>query len=175
MKSITILLGVGLVSLLAGCSTTPVALVAVGPNPAGIARLADNGSLQVFSSLDEQDENPNQASDDPAPVWYQHTSYNLYDMAGKRLKYVDNTIGKFDQAPRNVILPAGRYIVEAQTMNYTWVDVPVIIERGRTTKIHLDGHWAPPMGAPRQELVSLPNGIPVGWPAESTASVSPHY
>jgi hypothetical protein len=65
-----------------------------------------------------------------------------------------------------VALPAGRYFVKAQGKDYLQVEVPITIERGRTTRVHLDDKWNLPADTPKRELVSLPNGNPVGWCAE---------
>jgi hypothetical protein len=166
MKSVYAVLGAGLASLLAGCSSTPVALAPVGPNPVRSERIASQGQLQVFSRLVEQSDDQNQGSDDP--LWYQHTDYRIYNLHGKLVKRVDNTSGHYDQAPRRVALPAGQYLVKAQAQDYLQVEVPVTIEAGRTTRVHLDNNWKLPASTSKRELVSTPNGIPVGWRAEST-------
>jgi hypothetical protein len=169
MQSVYVLLGAGVVSLLVGCSSTPVALAPVGPNPVGSQRTASKGELQVFSSLVEQSDDQNQGSKDP--VWYQHTDYRIYDLDGKLVKRVDNTIGHYEQAPRVVALPAGKYLVKAQAKDYLWVEVPVTIKPGRTTRVHLDDKWKLPADTPKRELVSMPNGYPVGWSAEFTKEI----
>ncbi len=160
MKNVYSLLGTGLVSLLVGCTSTPVALAPVGPNPVGSESMTAEGGLQVYSSLVGRSEGDN-------PTWYQHTDYYIYDLHGKLVKHVDNTTGYYAKAPRRVTLPAGRYLVKAQANDYFWVDVPVTIERGQTTRVHLDDNWKLPSDTPKTEPVSLPNGNPVGWQAES--------
>jgi hypothetical protein len=172
MKGICIILGAGLISILTGCSTTPVAVATVGPNPASSERMVSNGELQVFSSLAEQSDNQNQASKDP--VWYQHADYRIYDLHGKLVKRVDNTIGHYEQAPRRVALPPGKYLVRAPAKDYLQVEVPVTIERGRTTSVHLDDKWQPLAVAPNRELVWMPNGNPVGWRADSATGLGPN-
>ena len=157
MKSICLLLGTGLVSVLVGCSSTPIAVAPVGPNPFGIKGGASKGELQVFSSLVGRSEGDN-------PSWWQHSNYNIYNLSGKLIKRVDNTVGHYEEAPRQVVLPAGTYLVEAHSSDYFWVDAPVTIERGRTTRVHLDDHWKIPNDA--AQLVHLPNGNPIGWLAE---------
>jgi hypothetical protein len=169
MQSVYVLLGTGVVSLLVGCSSTPVALAPVGPNPVGVQRTASKGELQVFSNLDEQSDDQNQGSEDP--VWHQHTDYRIYDLHGKLVKRVDNTIGHYEQAPRLVALPAGKYLVKAQAKDYLRVEVPVTIEPGRVTRVHLDDNWKLPADTSKRELVSMPNGNPVGWRAESTKEI----
>lgn len=88
MKNIHLLMGAGLAALLAGCATTPVALAPVGPNPAGSRSRVPEGGLQVFSSLVGRSEGNN-------PAWYQHTDYSIYDLNGKLVRHVDNTIGYY--------------------------------------------------------------------------------
>ena len=64
MKNVYFVLGAGLLSLLVGCASTPVALAPVGPNPVGSESTAAEGGLQVFSSLVGRSEGDN-------PTWYQ--------------------------------------------------------------------------------------------------------
>jgi hypothetical protein len=97
------------------------------------------------------------------PTWYQHTAYYIYDLHGKIVKHVDNTIGRYEQAPKLLPLPAGRYLVKAKANDFLWVAVPVTIERGRTTRVHLADNWKPPLDTSKAELVSMPNGNPIGW------------
>lgn len=100
MKNVHFLLGAGLLSLLVGCASTPVALAPVGPNPIGSESMAAEGGLQVFSSLVGRSEGDN-------PTWYQHTDYDVYDLHGKLVRHVNNTIGYYAKAPRRVSLPEG--------------------------------------------------------------------
>lgn len=164
MKSVHILLGAGLISLLAGCASSPVAVAPVGPNPDGGPILAAGGELEVFSYQTEQSDNQNQGSRDPA--WHQHTDYYLYDQQHRLIKHVHNCVGHYETAPRRVALAAGRYFIQAQANDYLWVKVPVTIEAGRITKVHLDDQWRQPGNASVKQLVCLPNGYPVGWRAQ---------
>ena len=161
MKRISTLLGTGLALLLAGCASAPVALAPVGPSPVAAGGAGSKGQLQVYSAWEGRTEGNN-------PVWYQHADYTLYDQAGRRLRYVDNTVGNYERAPRIVTLPAGKYLVKAQADDYLRVAVPVVIEPGRITRVHLDGNWRPPASASAAELVSVPSGYPVGWRAPSS-------
>ena len=163
MKSVTVFLGAGLISLLAGCATTPVVLAPVGPNPDGSRILAAGGELEVFSYLTEQSDNQNQGSRDPS--WCQHTDYYLYDQQDRLIKHVHNCVGHYATAPRPVALPAGRYLIEAQAQDYLWVKVPLMIKAGCITRVHLDDRWRQPGDASAKQLVCLPNGYPVGWRA----------
>ena len=164
MKSVPVFLGASLISLLAGCASTPVALAPVGPNPDGGRILAAGGELEVFSCQTEQSDNQNQGSRDP--TWYQHTDYYLYDQQQTLIKHVRNSLGHYETAPRRLALPAGRYFIKAQAEDYLWVKVPVTIEDGRITRVHLDDQWRQPGDASTKQLVCLPNGYPVGWRAD---------
>ena len=149
-----------MVSLLVGCSTTPVAVAPIGPNPAGIQNMASNGGLEVYSRLTGRAEGDN-------PTWYQHTDYSIYNSQGKMIKHVENSVGYYATAPRTVALPAGDYVVKARATDYLWVNVPVVIEQGRTTRVHLDDNWGLPADSAKGQLVLMPNGNPVGWHAET--------
>ena len=65
MKRVSIALGAGVALVAAGCSTAPVALAPVGPNPDRSTRMTATGELQVFSALEEESDNQNQGSTDP--------------------------------------------------------------------------------------------------------------
>lgn len=142
MKTILVLMVAVLVSVLTGCSTTPIAVAPVGPNPALSGNRVAEGTLQVFSNIIGHSEGNN-------PSWYQHANYYIYDLHGKLLKHVNNTIGYYESAPRLVALPAGTYLVKAPANDYyMWVNVPVTIKGGQTTRVHLDDKWNPPAGTP---------------------------
>jgi len=113
----------------------------------------------------EQSDDQNQAGDG-SPFWYQHSDYSIYTPGGKLVKRVGNTVGHYAQSPDAVALPAGQYVVKARASDYSWVKVPVTVEPGRTTRVHLDDNWKLPAGIPKSALVSLPNGNPVGWRAD---------
>ena len=155
----------GVIPLLAPGASQPITLAPVGPSPlAGGSTSIGAGHLQVFSSLAEQSDDQNQGSTDPA--WYQHTDYNIYDTGGRLVKCVNNTVGHYSTSPRLVSLRPGNYTVRAQSAEGLSVNVPVVIERGRTTKVHLDENWRPPAGTQKTEIVSALGNYPVGWRAD---------
>jgi hypothetical protein len=156
MKIIPVILGTALTSLTVGCVAAPVALAPVGPNPFGRVNGTANGQMEVFSALQAR-------YDGNDPSWYQHMDYNVYDLNGKRVRHVFNTVGHYEEAPRAITLPPGEYIVRALAKNYQEVEVPVVIEAGRITRVHLDAQWKPAAPAPQTELVDSPAGYPIGW------------
>jgi hypothetical protein len=155
------LIGAVIIPLLAGCASKPITLSPIGPNPVGIESMASGGELQVFSKMVGRSEGNN-------PAWYQHTDYYIYDLHGKLVKHIHNTVGHYAKAPCLVALPAGNYLVKAKAKNYFWVDVPVTIEDGKTTDIHLETTWKVPSDASTNDVVYLPDGYPVGWKSSKT-------
>ena len=155
----------GAIPLLASCASHPITLAPVGPNPfAGRSPDGGTGHLQVFSSLAEESDDQNQGSTDP--VWFQHTDYTIYDARGKLVEHVENIAGHYSASPRLVSLQPGSYVVRARTTEGLAVNIPVVIERERTTRVHLDENWKLPPGTPKTEIVSAPGGYAVGWRAD---------
>ena len=73
------------------------------------------------------------------------TSYHLYysdyeirSEDGGLVRKVHNDSGTAIEGPVEVNLPAGKYRVHAKANGYGWVAVPVIIEPGKVTTVHLD-------------------------------------
>jgi len=164
MKAIFAVVGVGLVSLLGGCASAPLpsaSVATVGPNPESPRTSSPQGSLEVFSRFSQRNDDQNEATTDP--TWFQHTDYFLCDTQGRVLKQVYNVAGHFEKNPRLVDLAPGKYVVEAESARNYWVQVPVMIKRGQTTSVHLDGTWAPPSYVDKAQVVTLPDGKPVGW------------
>jgi hypothetical protein len=155
-KSILLIMGAALATLVTGCSTTLVAFAPVGPNPASYQTTATNGQLEVFSALSERIEGDN-------PTWSQHSDYYLCDSHGRRLEHVDNNTGYYSENPRLITLPPDKYIVEARAKDVLRAKVPVVIKPGEITRVHLDGNWQPPAETPKTEAVEAPSGYPVGW------------
>ena len=163
MKSFLVVLGGAAALLWTGCASNPVVLAPVGPNPTRLPGPDDQGQLEVFSAREEQVEGD-------TSVWYQHADYNVYDSNGRKVRHVGNTVGHYDEAPRRIDLPAGGYLVKAPAKDFLWVEVPVVIEPGRITRVHLDDRWQPPANTPNAQLVTLPASHPVGWRAEVRAN-----
>jgi hypothetical protein len=162
MKSSLLLLGAGMALLLAGCASPPVGLGPVGPSPFGNKSADATGHLQVFSRLAGQRDDQSLGGEGK-PSWYAHADYNIYKLNGKLVEHVGNTVGHYSEAPKDVALPAGLYYVMARSQDYARVRVIVRIEPGRTTRVHLDDKWKPGASGLKGEIVTDPNGSPVGW------------
>lgn len=154
---LALICGAGL--LMAGCRSALVMQTPVGPDPFGPHTKETNGHLMVFSAKEAR-------GDGDDPIYYQHCDYWIYDSRGKRVRYVGNTTGHFDEAPRPVQLPPGSYSVQARAECYDLVVVPVVIRSGRTTVLHLDKDWKPTaISQKKPPLVNLPQGYVIGWSA----------
>jgi hypothetical protein len=141
--------------LVAGCASKPVVLPPVGPAPENQTYIPAKGYLRVFSDTEPHEIGENF-------YYYPHKSYLIYTESGQQFKYVANHVGDMDESPARVSIPAGRYYVLADSSSYGRVKVPVIIEAGRMTVVHLDSAWR--SSRSRQTgVVRLPNGEPVGW------------
>jgi hypothetical protein len=111
-----------LLSALGACSSQPVAA-------------QNDGKLIVYSATYaatvEQSEYP------------VHTNYTIASTDDKVIERVANNTGSFFSKPATVALPSGKYHVRAQNVDGRFVVVPVVIETGKTTVVHLDDE-APP-------------------------------
>jgi hypothetical protein len=154
-----ILIGSLMVVVLGGCVSKPVALAPVGPAAGAPTSSSGSGSLEVFSSTEKS--MPTDSEDHW--VFDLPTGYEIYDSLGKEYKYVANHLDNMDESPDMVQLPAGHYTVEARSKCCGVVTVPVIIEKGKTTVVHLDDNWGPPKGTPQDKIVFQPDGSAVGW------------
>ena len=161
MNKVKTILGLAFVCILSGCASAPVALSSVGPNPYALPDGSQNGQLEVFSALVGRIEGDN-------PTWFQHTDYRILTPQHGLVKRVDNTVGYYAESPRIIALPAGTYLVEAQAKDYFLVEVPVVIQTGKLTVVHLDNNWSPSPGTSRELVKYAPNGWPIGWSADQT-------
>jgi hypothetical protein len=154
-----------LAAVLSGCASSPAVVQApVGPDPFATAQPGSKGALKVFTATTEEN---NVGTEYP---YYERTSYDIYDSNGKLIRRVrDNNKGEFVARPRTEWLAPGTYRVKALAAIGTgeWMDVPVVVARGRTTEVHLNGHWAPPSDTPGSALVYSPAGFPLGWRASN--------
>ena len=148
-------------SLVVYNSSAATVLPTVGPDPSGLQTKSLNGQLEVFSRLKGHSEGNN-------PPWYQHADYSIYDPQGNELQHVDNTVGYYATAPRVITLPAGKYLIKAPAKGVFPLEVPVMIESGRLTSVHLDGAWKLPANTPGTQYVNSPSGYPVGWRLNGT-------
>lgn len=169
----------GALFLVAGCATTPklASLAPVGPAPNAPPQPSGQGYLQVYSARPLADKNVNmreffwddyQASNQ-FPRTPAHTGYTIYTWDGRFLRKVTNASNRDEPQPTRVTLPPGLYQIKAEAKGdnpqpFT-VRVPVLIEPGKTTMVHLEGNWQPERAFTDNEVVRLPNGEIVGWNA----------
>ena len=128
----------------------------VGPDPASRAVPGQMGGLEVFTAT--QKSLP-AAGDD----YYRsdlHTGYDIEDPSGRSVAFVANHMSDLDEWPDRAALPPGNYKIVAESTSCGWVTVPVVIEKGKITVVHLDNNWSK---TPAGQLVFLPNGEAIGW------------
>ena len=167
----------------AGCATETrvTRLEQIGPDPALTSPNAGAGFLQVFSArervpidvnaeefFENNDYGKNEFLHYPA-----HTSYTIHAPDGHLLQRVRNATEMNDASPTIVALAPGFYELKAVAEDYSYVTLPVTIpvhiEPGLTTAVHLDGGWNPAIFRKQDnEMVCLPNGHVVGWRSPKT-------
>ena len=145
--------------LVPGCAPTPTTVVqkTVGPRPEA-AREGQSGFLTVYSASIWT------TADDRSSSLLSYTDYEVRAFGGTTFKHVVNG----DEEPAQVDLPPGHYLVVAQSDTSGTVSVPVAIERGKTTVVHLGreqdrGKFL--AGTDKADLVRLPDGQVVGYRA----------
>src|SRR6266436_4130989 len=151
----------GLTVVLSACAAgrRSVALAPVGPPPLAHATRAHEGRLMVYSALDI-------GIPGGRDYVHYHSGYRIYSVDGKPLKYIANRVGASEE-PGVVSLPPGRYTIVARAAAFGTVTVPVVIEAGKTTSVHLDG--SEPIGSSENSesrFVSLPDGLIIDWRAK---------
>jgi hypothetical protein len=98
-----------------------------------------------------------------------HTAYTLRSELGGPVTRVRNQRGSFGEDPDVLALAPGHYWVEARATNAGAVRVPVVICRGETTAVYLDGSTAPASSsADSAAWVRQADGRIVGWRAEAS-------
>jgi hypothetical protein len=146
--------------LLSSCATSqPTVSSTVGPKSLAAHSYSGKGYLMVYSETDEIHVG------DGIP-YYIHTSYNIQTPDARTVKWVPNHVGDMDEAPQLVSLPSGNYQIVAESADYGQVRIPVLIQAGHTTKIHMEGKgsWKPQKPAVANAgLVRFPDGEPIGW------------
>jgi hypothetical protein len=155
------LIGAAIIPLLAGCALTPVTLDPVGPAPVKPAAYVPTGWLRVYTATDAHEIGDN-------TYYYTHTGYRIYNENGQLWRYIPNHTGDMDESVANVQIPEGSYRISAQSEAYNLVSVPITIEAGKTTDVHLETTWKVPSGVSTNDVVYLPDGYPVGWKSSLT-------
>jgi hypothetical protein len=164
MKLNVILTVGGLCAGLAGCASfeggNSLVLDSVGPGPGAPGLDTTNGNLLVYSAY-----RVNADFDSRDPHRHEYSDYRILDADGKLQRTVHNNTGAVLQRALTVTLPAGSYRVAAAANGFGLVTVPVTIEPGRTTVVHLEGgvRWPEQWGANQTNAVHLPDGQIVGW------------
>ena len=158
---VMILASVGV--FLAGCTTSRrgLTLDRVGPALAQPAlKNYSSGKLVVFSAYDLNASFNNRNSRIPVC-----SDYDILAGNGRSLQRVHNHTETLLQDPVAVELPPGEYRVVSLANGYGRVTIPVVVDAGRTTVIHLEGggSWPEESRFNKTNAVRLPDGLVVGW------------
>jgi hypothetical protein len=144
--------------LIASCASAPPTMVheTVGAIP-GVGNEEQNGFLMVYSRTVLTTPPP---GDSPSVLSY--TDYEIAAADGTLFEQVANG----DEEPTRVTLPKGTYTVVADSDTSGKVTVPVAIEAGKITVVHVEREedWKEASARVRSaDLVWLPNGQAIGF------------
>ena len=101
-------------------------------------------------------------------------SYTKYEIDAANSSFVEK-VSNGDFEPTRVTLPKGTYTVVAESDTAGTVSVPVAIEGGKTTVLHLETakEWDEALAGVRSaDLVRLPNGQAIGIRARQIESLN---
>lgn len=156
------------VVLAVGCvgHRTFVANEAVGPRPGGPVSGTQSGTLLVFSALQTEATGSDSTYQRHADYWLRSRD------AGWRRK-VRNQGSGYSSKPVPTELPPGGYQLESPVVRQRLLPqfdhdiavVEVVIKRGLTTVVYLDGALPDGSVSTGSALVRLTNGVPIGWKA----------
>lgn len=169
-RQVLLTVALALPLLVPSCATQTLPLAEVGPPPPVAHSTVGQGYLVVYSATQD-------IHLDRGIPYRPHTGYLVLRPNGKTVRWIPNRVGPMDLKPSLVDLPAGRYQVRAEAEDYGRVLVPVVIEPGRTTEVHLEGkgNWKP-AGPALQETnwVRFPDGEFIGWRSLPEAKDASH-
>jgi hypothetical protein len=132
------LIGAAIITLLGGCVSGATALKPVGPDATSSVEANPQGRLQVYT--------PTQVAEDfLRGNFTQLMAYDIRNESGKRLMFVANQASGVEESPDQVMLPTGKYTIVADSADYGLVTVPMVIQSGKTTTVHLDGDPRTPL------------------------------
>jgi hypothetical protein len=152
-----------LIPLFSGCVTrTPHPVTdAVGPVPSAVQTTAStNGILLVYSAYKR---NADFDSSDSRRA--EHSDYRILSANGELVRKVHNITPTAVQDAVPVELPPGNYQVVARANGYGYLTIPVLIEKQRSTVLHLEGggFWPDESSFNETNSVRLPDGQIIGW------------
>jgi hypothetical protein len=146
----------------------------------------EKGALLVYSAKEQVDNDPNlteilwDENDGRIDILHvpAHTDYTISSLSGKVFTRVLNATGPDDPKPTLVTLRPGRYEVEAQAKTNAKdgetadVKIPVVVQSGKSTILHLEGDWKPAGHYSNSDVVRLPDGQIAGWRAPEAQPVA---
>jgi hypothetical protein len=133
-----------------------------GPMPGQTAQTASGSGVLIVYSAGKVNADFNTSD----PSRQEYSDYKILDADKKLVKRVHNATENVLEAPVSVELPPGKYFVVARSNGYGIVTVPVVLETGLQTILHLDGASSGST-VDQNSAVRLPDGEVVGWKVAS--------
>jgi hypothetical protein len=129
--------------LLCGCVSSrrsELVLHTVTPDSPPARAAEENSALVVYTAPDPH------AHFEGASYHMYYSDYEVRSENGTLIKKVHNDSGTVIEGPVEVKLAAGKYRVHARANGHGWVTVPVVVEPGKVTTVHLDHLAAKDLG-----------------------------
>lgn len=150
--------------LFSGCASHKALIVSspVGPPPQTKPATEQTGTLVVYSARDPK------SNILELPYLCPHSDYAIYSSTGSLVQKVHNSTDAVIEQPANVALPEGSYRVQAHAHGDQKVIIPVVIQAGRVTAVHLEpgASVQNDVALVQSDPVRLPTGEIVGWRAK---------
>lgn len=157
--------------LFSGCASHKTLIVSspVGPPPQTTPTTGRTGTLVVYSARDPKSDILD------LPYLCPHSDYAIYSSTGLLVQKVHNSTDAIIERPANVSLPEGSYRVEARANGRQKVIIPVVIQAGRLTAVHLEPGTSVQndVALLQSNPVRLPTGEIVGWRAKDETTSKP--
>ena len=154
--------------VLAGCASTNDQLVLdpIGPAPGSTPAPGTQGELAVFTAFDPLPDL------NRSPYRRRFTDYRIFSADGEHLvQVVNNNRETLLNSPPVINLSSGVYRVRARANGYGTITVPVVIQPGQLTTVHLEGSvwWPRSSTIFTSNPVRLPKGEIAGWRAQNSS------
>lgn len=167
MKTLHLLTLTLAATLVSGCAAGKNGLVlnTVGPSPSqSMAAGSTNGTLLVYTAYTRNADFFGRDSRRP-----EYSDYKIVSADGNLVLRVHNNNGTILQDLKSVELAPGKYNIFARVNGYGHLAIPVMVEGGQTTVLHLEGgnSWPNEAAFNATNSVSLPDGRIIGWKATS--------
>jgi hypothetical protein len=163
MKNFSLICTLAAGVLISGCATHKgnLTFATVGPVQSDLKMPdAATGTLVVYSAFKR-----NADFDTSDPTHPEHSDYKILNTDGSLARNVHNVTKTVFEDAVPVSLSPGKYEVVARANGYGFLTIPVRVDAGQKTVVHLEGggFWPDDSVFNETNAVRLPDGQVIGW------------